>query len=421
MKHKNVKIKSSFKLRLVLAIGTLILFFVTPISIFWDSYLYLGSSESLFTSNFASNYHWVREPGYPLLIKLMSYGIGIQGIIFFQFLLTWSGVILFVESLKNIFKTNEETKYLYLGSFLSLAIAAGYASSVLQQTYFIFAVALAINILVVPRNNLTRILLTLLIAVFSSLISVILFCGLISIFLFHLISTRVFDRERLKQSFALFLVIFLSGSTVTATWYGFKSTQDPTARIYQDAWNFWEFDNTWEFRDANLVKQYAYRISEAPSVIFALSQFGVETTYKEKGLVSGETQVFVANKFLPEHTCGRYFPGPQDYIEKTRIKIPSVCRNTFGIKPINALHLFLVPAIPFLGLLAFLIALYAPFLFGLRTSVLILFPIVSLSPYILSSAGASRYGAPQLVYAPLLIAIAITSLRKNEKLSRTIR
>lgn len=416
-----MKYRTSLKLRLVLAVGTLALFLSTPISVFWDSYLYLGSSQSLFTSNFESNYHWIREPGYPILIKLLSVGLGIQGIIFFQFLLAWSSTILLIDSLKNVFKENQETKFLYIGSFLSLVISAGYASSVLQQTSFIFAVALTINILVVPRSNLTKILLTALVGVFSSMISVILFCGLLSVYLFHLICNRMFDRDALKQSLALFAVIFLSGSMVTATWYGFKSTQDPTARLYQDAWNFWEFENTWEYQDTNTFKKYAYRISEAPSVIFALNQFGIETTYKEKGLVSGETQIFVANVFTPENFCGRYFPGPQDYIEKSDLEIPSVCRSAFGVRVINLIHFLLIPAIPLLGLVAFLFTMYAPFLYGLRTTALILLPIVSLSPYILSSAGASRYGAPQLVFAPLLIAMAITSLRKNEKYSRTRR
>jgi hypothetical protein len=414
MNKLNQGFQTSKKLKIFLALVSLILFFLTPISIFWDSYLYLGSANSLFTDSFLENYHWIREPGYPLLIRAADEVFGIQGLIFLQYILSWLSVILFIDSLKHLFKTNRESKTLYFSAMVSLAISAGYASSVLQQTSFIFLVSATMNLIVVSRSLEKKVTLAFLIAVFSSLVSVILFAGVLAILLFNVVVKILIEKDMVKPSIALFIVVLFAGSLVTSTWYGYKSNQDPAKRIYQDAWNFWEFENTWEFQDNNSIKKYAYRIAEVPSVIFALNQFGVETTYKQKGLVSGETQIFVANKFAPENLCGRYFPGPVEYIEKSGLDIPKVCRTSTGLQIVNFFHLILSPAIPFFGLVGFLIILYAPFLYGSRIALMLLIPMVSLSPYILSSAGASRYGAPQLIFAPLLIALIIKLRHKAD-------
>lgn len=405
---------TSKKLKIALALVSLILFFITPISVFWDSYLYLGSAKSLFTDSFLENYHWIREPGYPLLIRATSAIFGIQGLIFFQFILSWLSVILFIDSLKFLFNTKRESKTLYFAAIVSSAISAGYASSVLQQTSFIFMVSATMNLVVVPRSLKKRVFFAVLIALYSSLVSVILFAGVLAILLFNLVIRVMIERSIVRQSIALFLVALFAGSIVTSAWYGYKSNQDPTQRIYQDAWNFWEFKNTWEFQDDNPIKKYAYRIAEVPSVVFALNQFGVETTYNQKGLVSGETQIFVANKFTSENSCGRFLPGPVEYIEKTGLDIPKTCRNSAGLQIVNFVHLLLSPVIPISGLVGFLIILYAPFLYGSRIALNLLLPIVSLSPYIVSSAGASRYGAPQLIFAPLLIALHARHLRKAD-------
>lgn len=415
MNQLNENIRTSLRMKIFLALINLLIFIMTPISVFWDSYLYLGSSSSLFTDNFLENYHWVREPGYPLFIKITTSLMGAEGQIFCQYILSWLGVIFFIDSLKHVFKTNRESKALYLAGIFSLALSAGYASSVLQQIFFIFTVSATMNLIIVPRTAKRKIILAILIGLLSSLVSVILFSGILTIFFFYFVITAVLNRRNVNQAITLILVVFLTGSVVTGSWYSFKSGQDQTKRIYQDAWNFWEFENTWEYQDDNPIKRYAYRISEVPSVIFALNQFGVETTYSQKGLVSGETQTFVANKFSSDSACGRYLPGPAEYIERSQLQIPSFCRNAIGLSMVNFIHLILSPAIPLFGLASFMVILYAPFLYGASVTFMILIPMMSLSPYILSSAGASRYGAPQLIFAPLLISMWLQSRKKNEE------
>ena len=415
MNHLNENMRTSVRMKIFLAMINLLIFIITPISVFWDSYLYLGSSSSLFTDNFLENYHWVREPGYPLFIKITTSLMGAEGLIFCQYVLSWLGVIFFIESLKHVFKTNRESKSLYVAGVFSLALSAGYASSVLQQIFFIFAVSATMNLIIVPRSAKRKIIFAILIGLLSSSVSVILFSGILTVFFFYFVITAVLNRSNVKQAITLILVVFLTGSVVTGSWYSFKSGQDQTKRIYQDAWNFWEFENTWEYQDDNPIRKYAYRISEAPSVIFALNQFGVETTYSQKGLVSGETQTFVANKFSSDNACGRYFPGPSEYIERTKLQAPSFCRNAISLSMVNFIHMILSPAIPIFGLASFLVIMYAPFLYGARMTFMILIPMMSLSPYILSSAGASRYGAPQLIFAPLLISMWFESRKKNEK------
>jgi hypothetical protein len=46
--------------------------FFSPYTISVDGFSYLKSSEVLFSNNFAAFYTWVREPGYPLFIRIFE-------------------------------------------------------------------------------------------------------------------------------------------------------------------------------------------------------------------------------------------------------------------------------------------------------------------------------------------------------------
>ena len=67
----------------VLSRQNLILFAITtvavlgvPITVAFDSYLYVQSSRHVFGSGALDGYHWIREPLYPLIIKIIRAACG---------------------------------------------------------------------------------------------------------------------------------------------------------------------------------------------------------------------------------------------------------------------------------------------------------------------------------------------------------
>jgi hypothetical protein len=239
----------------------------------------------------------------------------------------------------------------------------------------------------------------------AAIVSTILLACLLSLY-FGMIIIALLKRENISlHLLRISIVSLIMGFVVTSSWYGFKANNDKSLRIYQDAWHFWEFEQTWANPTSNVVKNNLYRFAEMPSVLFALGQFGIETTYPTKGFVSGESQVFVAHKFTPDEYCGKKFHGPDGYITALGLSINLDCKQGLLVKINNVIRFFLTPLIPLIGLTCFfliIIAIARQRFTAIQLS-LCLSPYLSLIPYLLASTGASRYGAPVLVAAPFII------------------
>jgi hypothetical protein len=97
-----------------------------------DGYLYLSSARSLFSPEFATNYHWVREPLYPFFLWLVHNFLGASD--FFFSLFNLSVLALAISFTAWSFQMPKKLfLYLVIVIFLN-SITVGLAGSILQQT-----------------------------------------------------------------------------------------------------------------------------------------------------------------------------------------------------------------------------------------------------------------------------------------------
>jgi len=123
----------------VLAVGAL-LGVLTPTRVYPDSINYMNSGTSLFTSAFAADYFWLREPLYPLLLRIvleLPPGVTIHLLPAAQGLALGAGFWLFALVARDLglLRRPEMASYYAFTCLLVL----GYTGAVLQQTLVILA------------------------------------------------------------------------------------------------------------------------------------------------------------------------------------------------------------------------------------------------------------------------------------------
>jgi hypothetical protein len=117
---------------------TFIIFLVSNPVVTYDGWQYISSGKSIVEGSMASNYFFVRKPGYPLIVSIShSLGWGLWGVVALQ-------VFLFITAfryLKNILLVQGlikgHSKVLFrVSGTLSFLLLGGYLTYVLQQSLF---------------------------------------------------------------------------------------------------------------------------------------------------------------------------------------------------------------------------------------------------------------------------------------------
>jgi|GEM_PF-4898831 len=177
----------------------------------FDGWQYISSSKSLFSrSEMAQHYFWVREPGFPLLVKIFSFNNSfLWGLIIFNLILFMISFLYFFTQAMKCAKLNNklENVCLFISYSGSLTLVGGYAGNfgrdlVIISTNLLFS-ALCISVFKnqtsnnsnVPKASLCLVLL------FSSTLSkplsyalgVTLVLLLVGKFLIHRVKPKSFD------------------------------------------------------------------------------------------------------------------------------------------------------------------------------------------------------------------------------------
>lgn len=123
----------------VVAVGVVLGVF-TPVRVYPDSINYMNSGTSLFTSAFAADYFWLREPLYPLLLRIvleLPPAVTIHLVPAAQGLALGAGLWLFALVARDLglLRRPEMASYYAFTCLLVL----GYSGAVLQQTLVILA------------------------------------------------------------------------------------------------------------------------------------------------------------------------------------------------------------------------------------------------------------------------------------------
>jgi hypothetical protein len=363
---------------------------LSPYTISVDGFGYLTSAEVLFTTDFSNFYHWIREPGYPLFVRMTIDLLGLLFTFYVQGLLIAFGVLTTILGTYKILKISEVTWKTYLAASVSLALLAGYATALLQQSLFVAFFGSLILIIgrILDKRRLDAV-------------------SIVSVFLLILISTSTAVFIGMAISLALFVTLIASGimnarifiatllltavsfSSVMIPWSQIKSSyappgsQESLAIGAQAAESF-----LGNFNLTNEGNQFVL-------VLGALLNLGGELAPTSGLGIANENSIFGAPTYSSDHACGRFLhAGPADALWgkalTTNYQDRCVPQSTLSvISKLNVISQVLFPAVGLAILFSLLLSLrLVPKLRSLAVPA-----ILVISPYLLLDLSISRYGA----------------------------
>ena len=360
----------------------------SPFTISIDGFSYLKSAEVLFTPEFAEYYLWIREPGYPLLIRFFENAGGLFLVFFVQALFIAFGITSTLYGFYAVFRITTATLKSFIASGIAIVLTAGYASTLLQQATFIalFGLLLLVISRITTSRTLNKTTMGLIFALITLSTLTAVFMGMA--IALALIVTLVILKAIPTKSLAVMLGISALGfALVMIPWSQFKSIEAPSAtssiQIGADA-------------ATSLIQGFdpGKEVQELIQTQAALLNLGGELPPLSGLSVANENKIFGAPVYELTKLCGRFLhDGPADELWgkiETNYSDRCVPLPTLSlISLVNRIsHLFY----PLVGLsLLFSLLLSYRFIPKLRFAILPAF--VVLTPYLLLDASISRYGA----------------------------
>ncbi len=410
IKKKWSEPKASF---LFISIATL-LAFLYPLTVTWDGYLYIGSGFSLFTNNFLTDYHWLREPAYPIFIRICYAIGGYTFLIFIQFSLLTIAILQTKRLIEKLIPIAGK-RNLWIGSYLALFTLAGYAATILQQVLFI-SITVALMSLLQKKESSHRLMGIGLLSILAALTSVLLFVGLCAA-IFFLAVIKGDLRKNVAKISLPFIIFSSCGIMAESTWYVFKNSQNTSISKYQDNVNFWE-------KPQGSTSLYD-TVTKIPAIFAAVNSFGPGNDQNMWQSVGLENRIYGTPLFTADQICGKFIYGPQDYISKVKIPLISKCSNSEGISILNSINRILGALIPFISLFGLFLMLLLSRNSSKSGFVVLFLPALSQFPYLVANYGGSRYGVPQLVLACFMFPLAVSHFltfifRREDKVNQVI-
>ncbi len=367
-----------------------------PLTVTWDSQLYILSAESLFTNLMSSNYHWVREPLYPLFLRISNFNnVNLELVKNLQFIALNFSLYYLSLVISKLFKN-----YIYMFSGLvSFAFLAGYAATVLQQSLIVVVVVCHIVLNIRLNNNKEiargdRFKVVLLMTLTGLLSVILLVPSILNFFVMMVYKKKTpINTNRLIVNFAVLLTIPI---LTQFTWNLYKLESLSVAqRVYDDEPYFWKSSNSGQ--------SVFQRIFFIPSTFFGITGVAPEI-YKGNSMdVNGENQLFAFPSNINEYPCGRIFPGPPNVLESISGVSLEVCQKQIGQNFMNNLNKIIQRIFPLLSLLCLIYCMVLGFKKNQEIFSIALFPFLVISPYLVGGFGISRYGIPLILLYSILI------------------
>jgi hypothetical protein len=357
-----------------------------PMVVTWDGYLYLGSAEAFLIQDFRQ-YHWLREPLYPLYLALTLNTGGAQLLVFSQSLMLSLGVIL----LSQAFKGNTTSLFREIFKITVVqALMFGFSATVLQQPLIFFLLSLVIFFLLAGKSILAKMgfWITFFLLTLTSLqvsIGFVLAAPILWVFR---------SKLKLRQVFINSASLILVGLLAFSGWQAFKAQNTTPDNFWGGKVNFWEYENGFNNYD------FLNKLSLIPSTYLALNSAGVEFYIERSWVVGFELRTYGTPIYSPNETCGKILNGPVEYANAASpfSFFEQSCVSQENIFLVNAFAKIVSGVAPALTISAFLMFCYL----ALRRfydkdwpglALLALLPIV-FAPYLYANAAISRYGLP---------------------------
>jgi hypothetical protein len=394
---------------------------LVPLKVTVDGWLYLSSARSLFTNNMEENYYWIREPGYPFLLKLIHTfsGNADLGLIFVQSIILTFAIAISIKAF-SIMLDLKELNLFYLIIIYILFLnpyIIGFTGMVLQQvvfSLFLSISSLAITILYKKHNILKSFILLFsayILAILTSIAFLIIFIPVILTYLIIFFSVL---GKKTKASF-LARLLYIAAVPLAA--------------------GFFYFVGVWVLRFWNTFKQANSKSSSLPIEQVSLEQANssVVSVIKIPNFLSGilenfelyrdnflsllhlgtskafpfyEISILVSHQFAPQWRCGSYDPfATEPYASYGLGYFAGTCRSEF-FHGLAGNYLNYAEILYVMMTLTFIIFSVVVLVTKKRYVFLLLIPQYSLLfAYALSNAGIDRYGFPIIptVFGMLII------------------
>jgi hypothetical protein len=383
---------------------------LNPLVVTWDGYLYLGSGQAISNNLMETQYHWLREPLYPLILSLMESSIAFRTLIVIQ-TISIMGALLLWSSVLKYFGVSLDKRRRFIVILASFSFLWGFGGTILLQSFWILLSALLIYLLSkwsVENKNYLPYVAALLVFI-QILSSVFFFCTTLAVVLI-IVAKKLSDGNRLLTSILIAFLVFIPSLTSLGSWEFYKNSHTLQNQIYPDSTEFW---NAYPYNSWNSLD----KILAIPSTFFALNSMGVEFYQSGFYQTASESRGFGMPTFSSAERCGRLFPGPEKYVAQAKLPDIGSCVLSNAVIEISVVNRFAKYAYPILVWLGFLSILQITrrLIFSRNFKVLsiLLFLFLIQTPYLISNAGISRLGIPTTSVFVLVGVARVVHLRST--------
>lgn len=400
-------------------IVSVILGAITPPTITWDSYLYLGSGYGILHGLMSTQYHWLREPGYPFFVQVLSFVGNLQLVVIVQTLFIMISILLVYTKIESKFNLTYTKLIRNAAVLITFICCWGFGSTILQQSCLLFLTALLLYVLASTFANKYFFYASLsIILLFIQLVSSVYYFGALLTVTLALLFKERFTWKFLTHQLIIIIAIAIPSLTTFGIWENFKNYQTKKNELYQDATEFW---NAQPYNHFDLEQ----KLVAVPSTFMGLNSLGVEFYYSNFQTVGSEMELFGVPSFSQAEKCGKEFPGPTYYVEHAKLPNLATCTHFPLALSIEDKFKFVQALIPIFSWCGFIV-IASFFVTNFRRrqyqcAVLALLPMTLESPYLVSNGAISRLGFPTTAIFILLgalyfcdyISASVNSLRKQ--------
>jgi len=378
---------------------------VTPWVIPPDGSLYLSSARASFSPDWFSYYHWMREPLYPVFLKILLLGDNLGYVMFAQTVLIGVSVFLIYKSFGSILRMTSLEKLITTG--IAFLFVRGFATEVLMQSLLIFIVSFATflnSAMITEKHNKKRSgrLATLgsLLCILALLLQVLVGIAVIAIYIASLLAMEF---KTIGFKFRFLAITLFSCVLVMGSWQSFKARALDSGNLIFGSNSLTEYkffeSNDPEKRHEQRIQAFTGTLGLAPERDAYISR-PVGVALREWAMP------FFNNKPWNQNgECGQYDSShSQKVLEYIKpLKQKRDCKTTTQITISNALSYIGIAIYPIFSLI---IIFYLVLLVGTANKILITLmgiPALMLMEYTLVGQGHSRFAAPLFLLSPFLL------------------
>ena len=393
-----------------IAFLSLLTLYITPWIIPPDGSLYLSSARSIFTEDMFQKYHWMREPLYPIFLKVLLFNNNLFFVMFVQSILVGGSVYLIFKSFAFFVQFKMWQKFWAV--FLSFIFIRGFATEILMQALLLFIVSSAtyINSRIVFREKLNEkssniiYLIGGLVSFLAFALQVLVGIAVLLVFIFILIRSKTTSsKQRFKVIVGTVLICVLS----LGLWQNIKNRAIENGELVFGSnsltkFQFFESEDPAK-RQEQRIQAFAGILGLAPERDAFISR-PVGVALREWAMPFFNNQVWNQGD-----ECGQYDRSHSESILSYISPLTKVryCHTTSQITLSNFLSAFGIIIYPIFSLLIIAFIVFMLISFDLRFIALLGVSTLMLFGYSLVGQGHSRFGAPLFMLSPFLFAFIL--------------